>query len=99
MKSKVSFKTSVCSTYERLLEKSLEKYEAWESHRKAVCEAGSNAKESGDQLLRLQADYAKAYNDLRTHLRTCSICQFFSSLESCEDSRDSNLLYMPRSSA
>lgn len=95
MKNELSFKTAVCSTYERLLEKSQAKYEVWESRRKAVCEARSNVKEIGDELLRLQADFAKAYNDLRTHVHICKICQFFSKTGQCEDSSVGNLLYFP----
>jgi len=78
MKNELSFRTAICSTYERLLKQSQAKYEVWESRRKEVCQAQSKAKERGDELLRLQADYAKAYNDLRTHVRACTICQFFS---------------------
>ena len=98
MENELSFKTAVCSTYEQLLEKSQARYEVWESHRREACKTRSSVKEIGDELLRLQADYAKAYNDLRTHVGTCKICQFFSKTDRCEDSRVSNLLYTPRSS-
>jgi hypothetical protein len=97
MKNELSFKTAVCGAYERLLEKSHAKYEVWESRRKKVSQAHANTLESGDELLRLQADYAKAYNDLCTHVRTCKICQFFSKTDRCEDSRDDNLFHASRS--
>jgi hypothetical protein len=36
-----------------------------------------SGKEVGDEMLRLQADYAKAYTVLRKHVSKCAICQFF----------------------
>jgi len=78
MKNEPSFKTAVCSTYERLLKQSQAKCEVWETRRKEACQGQSNDNESDDELLGLQADYAKAYHDLRTHVRTCTICQYFS---------------------
>ena len=94
MKNELSFKTAVCSTYERLLKESQARYRTWESRRREVSELRSNVKEIGNELLRLQAGYAKAYNDLRRHLGTCEICKFFSKSDGGKDSRNANLLYI-----
>jgi hypothetical protein len=36
-----------------------------------------SGKEVDDELLRLQAAYAKACATLRRHVRDCEVCQFF----------------------
>src|SRR6516162_7038791 len=78
MKSELSSKTVVCNTYERLLQRCMATLEVWASRRQETCEAGSGNKESSAELLRLQADYAKSYNDLCKHVGRCESCQLIS---------------------
>ena len=75
MKSELSFKTVACSTYEPLLQRCMARLEVLASRRQEICEARSGDEESGAELLRLQADYAKSYNDLCKHVGRCEICQ------------------------
>jgi hypothetical protein len=75
MNSELSFKTVACSTYEPLLQRCMATLEVLASRRQEICEARSGDEESGAELLRLQADYAKSYNDLRKHVGRCEICQ------------------------
>ena len=98
MKSELSFKTVVCSTYERLLQRCMTTLEVWASRREEICEAGSGNKESGAELLRLQADYAKSYNDLFKHVGRCEICQLFSFRDRRVGAKDNKLLYVRGSS-
>src|SRR5215469_17948018 len=63
MKSELSFKTVACSTDSRCCKDAWRRFEVWASRRQEICEARSCDEESGAELLRLQADYAKSYND------------------------------------
>ena len=94
MKGERPFKTAVCDTYERLLQRCMGKSVVWASRREGICEGGSGEEESGTELLRLQADYAKSYNDLCKHVGSCEICKFFSSTDHGDQTKDSKLLYM-----
>jgi len=38
------------------------------------------SKEAGDELMRLQADYAKAYSRLEKHKNDCELCHFVSKI-------------------
>ena len=53
--------TTVCSEYQRLLEESQRALEIWNEVRAEVCQSRLNGKAAGDELLRLQAKYARAY--------------------------------------
>jgi len=70
----------------------------WASRRQEICEAGSGNKESSAELLRLQADYAKSYNDLCKHVGRCEICQLFSFTDHGDGAKDNKLLYARGSS-
>jgi hypothetical protein len=85
MSKQLSVDTSICSEYQRLLEESQRALEIWNEHRAEVYQSRLSGKEAGDELLRLQAKYARAYTVLQNHERNCSLCQ----LESGMDGRDS----------
>jgi len=98
MESERPFKTAICSTYERLLQICVAKSVVWASLRQEIREGGSGYEENGAELLRLQADYAKSYNDLCKHVGSCEICKFFSSTNHGDQAKNSKLLYMKGSS-
>jgi len=98
MKSELSSKTVACNTYERLLQRCVVTLEVWASRRKEICEAASGNKESSAELLRLQADYAKSYNDLCKHVGRCETCQLFSLGDHGDGAKDNKLLYVRGSS-
>ena len=77
MNSTVAYKTPVCAQYETLLTECEAALEAWDERREQIAQSGLSGKEVGDEMLRLQADYAKAYTALRKHVSKCAICQFF----------------------
>ena len=74
------FKTAVCSDYESLLVSCQIALETWRKRREEIARLGPTRKEEGDQLLRLQADYAKKYSRLKKHQDTCELCCFVSKI-------------------
>ena len=66
--------TEVCSEYQRLLEESAAAREAWSKLRDEICWAQAVPKKAGDELLRLQARYARAYMLLQRHANACVRC-------------------------
>ncbi len=78
MSQKLVFQTAVCTEYERLLGECKAALDAWEERRQEMIESGLTGKEVGDGLLRLQANYAKAYTLLRNHVPSCELCEFVS---------------------
>jgi len=94
MKSELSSKTVACNTYERLLQRCMATLEVCASRRQEICEARSGGEVSGAELLRLQADYAKSYNDLCKHVGRCEICQLFSFRDHRDRPKDNKLLYV-----
>lgn len=89
MSKQLSVNTTVCSEYQRLLEESQHALEIWNEHRAEVLHSRLIEKEAGDELLRLQANYARAYTVLRNHANNCLQCQLVSRIEGC-DSEDNS---------
>ena len=75
MAKQLSITTVVCSDYQKLLEASKHAREIWDERRGEICSLRLVSKESGDELLRLQANYARAYTLLRKHAQDCRRCQ------------------------
>ena len=98
MKIELSSKSVACNTFERLLQRCMATLEVWASRRQETCEAGSGNKESSAELLRLQADYAKSYNNLCKHVGRCESCQSFSFTNHGDGAKDNKLLYVRGSS-
>ncbi|SRR6266481_444165 len=95
MSKQLSVNTSICSEYQRLFEESQKALEIWNEHRAEFCQFRFIAREAGDELLRLQAKYARAYTVLQNHERKCSLCQLVSRIEGhdSEDSSDTVSVY------
>jgi hypothetical protein len=74
MTTQLSVTTMVCSEYQQLLEQSKHARDIWDQYRAEICRSRLVGKESGDELLRLQANYARAYTRLRRHVDTCLRC-------------------------
>jgi hypothetical protein len=74
-------KTAICNKYQTLLEECERALAKWSEHRAEVSHPRLGGKEAGDELLRLQAKYARAYTVLQNHALNCSFCQLISRLE------------------
>jgi hypothetical protein len=84
-------KTAICNKYQTLLEECERALAIWNEHRAELSQSRLVGKEAGDELLRLQAKYARAYTVLQNHAHNCSFCQLVSRLEG----RDSENTSMP----
>jgi len=92
MSTQLSVNTSICSEYQRLLEESQRASEIWNEHRGEFCQFRFIGREAGDELLRLQAKYARAYTVLQNHARNCSLCQLGSRIEGRDSQNSSDTL-------
>ncbi len=79
MNSVISVETAICSEHQRLLAECERALETWNVHRAEFCKSDPISKAAGDELLRLQAKYARAYTVLQRHEHNCSLCQLVSS--------------------
>ena len=92
MSKPLSAKTMVCSEYQRLLEQCQSALYIWNEHRAEMDQAGLSGKEAGDELLGLQAKYARAYTVLQNHGRNCLRCKSVSRTKRCDSENDSGTL-------
>ena len=92
MSKQLSVNTSISSEYQRLLEGSQSALEIWNEHRAEFCQFRFAGREAGDELLRWQAKYARAYTELQNHERTCSLCQLASRMEARDPENSSGTL-------
>ena len=67
---------AICSDYEKLLQDSQRALVNWRERSEEVSRFGLQGKTIGDELQKLQADYATAYHRLEQHGKTCILCQF-----------------------
>ena len=92
MSTQLSGMKTVCSEYQRLLEESQRALEIWNEVRAEVCQSRLNGKEAGDELLRLQAKYARAYAKEQRHVHNCYVCQLVSRAKGRESENSSDAL-------
>jgi hypothetical protein len=71
-------RTAVCNEYERLLILCQRSLESWRNQREEFIRFGLRGKKVAEELLRLQADYAKTYSRLVLHEDSCEVCRFVS---------------------
>ena len=92
MSKQLSVEMLVCSEYQKLLEQSRSALEIWKEYRAEIGRSRLIGKEAGDELLRLQAKFARAYTILRNHVHNCSRCQLVSRIEGCDSENNSDAL-------
>jgi hypothetical protein len=92
MSKQLSVNTLICTEYQRLLEESRRALEIWNEHRAEFCQFRFIGREAGDELLRLQAKYARAYTVLQNHERNCSFCQLVPRIEGHDSENSSDTL-------
>lgn len=92
MNKQLSIKTMVCREYQKLLEESQSALEIWNEHRAEMRRSRLIKKEEGDELLRLQAKFARAYTMLQNHLHNCLRCQLVSRIAACGSENSSDAI-------
>jgi len=90
MSQQFSVETAVCTEHQRLLAECQRALETWNHLRAEVCQSRLKGTEAGDELVRLQAKYARAYTILQRHTHNCSLCQFVSSVGGRESGNSSD---------
>ena len=80
MEGELFYKTAFCTEYERLLCACVQSLDTWKNRREEIANSVLRRWEAGDELLRLQADYAKAYSRLEKHIDNCALCHFVSKI-------------------
>jgi hypothetical protein len=78
MRREFFLNAAACFEHQKLLEECNTALDIWNQRRAEVCESPSSGKKKGDELLRLQAKYAKAYTVLQNHIHGCPQCQLVS---------------------
>ena len=76
MHQELSLKTAVCPEYERLMHECQRALQIWQRRRDHVAEEHWTGKQVGDELQKLQANYAKAYACVDLHNKECELCRF-----------------------
>ena len=92
MNEQLSVKTMVCGEYQRLLEECQSALEIWNEHRAEICRPRLIGKKAGDEILRFQANYARAYTALRNHVSNCLGCELVSRIRACDPESVSDAL-------
>lgn len=75
MSKQLSVNATVCSEYQKLLEGSQRSLEIWNERRAEVLHSRPITMEAGDELVGLQAKFARAYTVLQNHVHNCMLCQ------------------------
>ncbi len=81
MNNQFSVAAADCREHQLLLGESQRALEIWNQQRAEFCQFRFVQREAGDELLRLQAKFARASNLLQNHERSCSLCQRASRIE------------------
>jgi hypothetical protein len=92
MNNQISVETALCAEHQMLLAECQRALETWNEHRAEFCQFRFIERETGDELLRLQAKYARAYTLLRNHERKCPLCQLGSRMEGHDSENNSDAL-------
>jgi hypothetical protein len=93
MSSPQYVKTGICEKYQTLLEECERALATWHERRTKITESRLIGKDAGDELLRLQAKYARAYTLLQNHSHSCTFCQLVKRLEGRESENSSDAVF------
>jgi hypothetical protein len=67
--------TEICETHQGLLDECNAARKEWNARRAEILRLGLRGKKIDNELMRLQAKFAKSYAMVRNHLRGCECCQ------------------------
>jgi hypothetical protein len=75
MRDSSPVKPAACAEYEALLKKSHFALTNWKNGRAEIRRSGLSGRKADNELLVLQAAFAKAYAALQSHAHSCEKCQ------------------------
>jgi hypothetical protein len=78
MNSVISVETAVCTQHQKLSEACQRALDVWNEQRAEFSKSYPISAEAGDELVRLQANYARSYTMLQRHEHSCLLCQLVS---------------------
>ncbi len=84
---------SVCTQQQMLRAECQSALEVWNGHSAEFSQFRSIGRKAGDELLRLQAKYARAYTVLQNHERNCSLCRLASRMGTRDPENGSATLF------
>jgi hypothetical protein len=93
MSNQLGIKVMVCEDYQKLLEESQRALETWNDLRAEVTSSRVVGREAGDELLRLQAKFARAYAMLQHHMHHCFLCKLMAHIEGNDSEYGSDPTY------
>ncbi len=93
MSTQFSVETAVCTEHDRLLAECERALETWNEHRAEFSVSRLSGREAGDELLRLQTKYARAYTVLQRHEHNCLLCQLMSAIEGLASANSSEAYF------
>lgn len=83
MHDEVSFEVLLCGEYERLLNDCQEALDRWNERSEQIRATQQAGIDSGRELLRLQARFAKSYTVLQRHVQRCERCELAARMSFC----------------
>lgn len=75
MNDELTFEVLLCGEYEKLLTDCQNALDHWNARSERLRLTHQTGDETGRELLRLQARFAKSYTVLRRHVERCERCQ------------------------
>ena len=80
MNNVISVEPAACTEHQKLSEACQRALDVWNEQRAEFSRSYHISAEAGDELVRLQANYARAYTVLQRHEHNCLLCQLVSRL-------------------
>jgi hypothetical protein len=74
MSSESPIKPAACAGYEALLRKTHAALTAWRNGREEIRRSGRRGRQADNELRTLQANFARSYTALQTHVHDCEVC-------------------------
>jgi predicted secreted protein len=75
MIDELSFEVLLCGEYEKHLNECQQALDHWNGRSERIRQTSKTGEETGRELLRLQARFAKSYTALQKHIECCDRCQ------------------------
>lgn len=83
MNDDLTFEVLLCDDYEKLLNDCQSALEQWNGRSEMLRQEQRSGEETGRELLRLQARFAKSYTVLQRHIERCERCQLAARMNHC----------------